>query len=99
MREADKIIRGWIAVAIVFSSLHTALGLLNLLVPDRDTPPLYLALLPIALLCWSGVILAFEGKYSAARVLMWIAGIATFPLGLVMIRAGNRIKQASDTRL
>ena len=98
MAEEGKAIKGWLIVAMVFAGLYTFLGLLSLMMRDAGAAPLYLALLPIGLVCWGGVVLVLDGKYSAARVVMWIAGILTFPLGLIMIRAGNRIKRAADRR-
>jgi len=82
-------------VAAIYCVFHVFVGLLDLLLADIDSTPTYWLFFLFAAFPGVGVILALNGHYSAARVLLWIGGVLSFPLGLILIRAGNRIKQAA----
>jgi hypothetical protein len=93
MANSKPSLSTWIIVASVCSAFYSLSGLLNLSLASPNSAPVYWFCFLVATLGWAGVILALEGQYSAAKVMLWIGGIVAFPLGLVMIRAGSRIKQ------
>jgi hypothetical protein len=95
MTSSEKRLNGWMTVAAIFFCLQVIVGLVNLLLADTDATPAYWLFFLFAAFPGAGVILALNGHYSAARVLLWIGGILSFPLGLILIRAGNRIKQSA----
>ena len=95
MTSSEKRLNGWMTVAAIYSGFYAFVGLLDLLLADIDATPVYWLFFLFAAFSGLGVILALNGHYSAARVLLWIGGILSFPLGLILIRAGNRIKQAA----
>jgi hypothetical protein len=97
MTSSERRLTGWITVAAIFFGFHVFIGLLNFFLADVDETPVYRLFFLYAALSGAGVILALNGHYSAARVLLWIGGILSFPLGLILIRAGNRIKQAAPS--
>jgi hypothetical protein len=96
MADPKKRLHAWIIVASVWSAFQTFLGFARLLFADEKSAPIYWVFFALATPAWAGVVLAIRGHYSAARVLLWIGGILGLPLGLILIRAGNRIKQAAD---
>ena len=95
MTSSEKRLTGWMTVAAIYCVFHVFVGLLDLLLADIDATPIYWLFFLFAAFPGAGVILALSGHYSAARVLLWIGGILSFPLGLILIRAGNRIKQSA----
>jgi hypothetical protein len=97
MNMPEATIRRWCVVGFAFSILYTLIGLLHIAASGYGRSPLPgLFAFLIAGLFWAGTILAANGKYSAARVLMMIGGALGLPLGLVMVFAGHKIQLAAE---
>jgi len=97
MTALEKRLYAWIIVASAWATLLTLIGFLSLVLADQNSSPIYWGIFAVATPAWIGVVLALEGRYSAAKVLLWIGGILGLPLGLILIRAGTRIKQVGDS--
>ena len=95
MTSSERKVTGWIVVVMIYSVFHICVGLLNLWLGDIDAPPVYWFFFLIGVISGAAALFALDEHYSAARVLMWIGGILSFPLGLILIRAATRIKQAA----
>lgn len=99
MSTSERAINRWTNVVLVYSAIQTQFPVLAF--SARNESPFFFGIfwghILITSLFWIGVVLIVRKEYSAARKFLLIGGILAFPLGLIMIIAGNSMKRAADT--
>jgi protein-S-isoprenylcysteine O-methyltransferase Ste14 len=100
MESSRRTLRTWTGVAVGFALLYSAIALVVLANTGQEvgqvSPPLGAIVAVIAVLFWFGVMFAASGMYGAARVVLVMGGILGFPLGMVMVAAGRKIRDSGN---